>query len=641
MKKKVLSFCLIWVAICSLFATDEVLMTIGEKKIFRSEFEYFYKKNNSEATLKSNIDEYLQLFQNFKLKVCEAEELGFDTISSFLEELNNYRTQIATPYLTDKSKEESLAKEIYNHLLEDIDASHILVKVPYNASPQDTLLLYQKALDICKRLEKEEFEKVAREVSDDYSAKQNGGRLGYFTGMMTIFPFENAAYKLEIGEISNPIRSAIGYHIIKIHNKRKAVGEVRVAHILKLISPQATAEQQDSIQKLIQSIHNRLKNKENFAMLAREFSDDRQTNSNGGELMWFGLGKMAKEVETAAFNLKEIGEFSEPIKTNYGWHILQLKEKRGVPSFEKKKKEIVRLIQYDGRKEMIKQSFINQLKQEYNTSVDSTVLRTIFDAFKNADSESIFKEKVTSEEKVVLAKFSNQIIWKNEFIDFLTMEFSKAKNADINAVFNYFIGEKIIDFENSQLESKHLDFRNLMQEYHDGLLLFEVSKTKIWEKAAKDTAGLRNYFEQNEDKFILKKPCYKGFILECKDKKTAKKAKQIVKNAHPDSINSYIKNRINVDSSLNVKVQKGLWKKGENNIVDKKIFKVKTSNKKNTDLPIIVTIGKIIQKPENYNDVLGEVIALYQNHLETEWISDLRKKYPIWINKKVLEKYYK
>lgn len=638
MSKKILSFSLVWLVVCSLFATDEVLMTIGEKKIFRSEFEYFYKKNNSEATLNTDIDEYLQLFQNFKLKVCEAEELGFDTISSFLKELNSYRAQIVTPYLTDKSKEESLAKEIYNHLLEDIDASHILVKVPYNASPQDTLQLYQKALDICKLLEKEGFDKVAREVSDDYSAEQNGGRLGYFTGMMTIFPFENAAYKMEIGEVSEPIRSAIGYHILKIHNKRKAVGEVRVAHILKLIPPQATAEQQDSIQKLVRNIHNRLKNKENFAELALEFSDDRQTRSNGGELMWFGLGKMAKEFENAAFNLKEIGEISEPIKTNYGWHILQLKEKRGIPSFEKKKNEITRLIQYDGRKEAIRQSFINQLRKDYNTSVDSNVLRTIFETFKKADSESIFKENIKTEKKIALVKFANQTIWADDFVDFLTKEFIKVKNTDINAAFNYFINEKIIAFENSQLELKHPDFKNLMQEYHDGLLLFAISKEKIWEKAAKDTFGLKNYFEQNKEKFILKESLYKGFVLECKNKKIAKQALQIIKNAHPDSINSYIKNRINIDSSI-IKVQKGVWAKGDNKIVDKKIFKAKTSENKNPEFPVIVTLGKKIRFPENYNDVLGKVIPLYQNHLEKEWISELRKKYPILINKKVLEKY--
>ena len=171
------------------------------------------------------------------MKVCEAETLGIDTTSSFLEEFRGYRSQNASLYLTDKNKEELLMKEIYSHLLEDVDASHILIKVPFNASPEDTLLLYQKALNICKRLEKENFEEVAKEVSDDYSTKQKGGRLGFFTGMMTIFPFENAAYKTKIGEVSEPIRSSIGYHIIKVHDRRKAIGEIRVAHILKQIPP--------------------------------------------------------------------------------------------------------------------------------------------------------------------------------------------------------------------------------------------------------------------------------------------------------------------------------------------------------------------------------------------------------------------
>ncbi len=639
--KKNFFLVLIWFVVSSVSATDELLMTIGDKKILQSEFEYFYKKNGKETLLSTEIDEYLQLFQNFKLKVCEAEALKLDTASSFVEEFSSYRSQIVAPYLTDKNKEDDLMQEVYSHLLEDVDASHILVRVPYNAPPEDTLKLYQKALDICKRLEKENFEDVAKETSDDYSAKQNGGRLGYFTGMMTIFPFENAAYRMKIGEISKPVRSAIGYHIIKINNKRKAVGEVRVAHILKMVSQHMTKKQQDSIQDLTQEIFKRLENNEDFASLAKEFSDDRQTSSNGGELMWFGLGKMAKEFEKTAFELRNIGEVSKPIKTVYGWHIIQLKEKREVSSFNKKKNEIARLIQYDGRKEAIRQSFIKQLKIDYKFSADSCVLKKIFNAFNASNDKSTFIENIENKNDVALATFANQTIWMNEFVDFLIKEFSNAKSTDINVVFDYFSGEKIIAFEDSQLENKHPGFKNLIQEYHDGLLFFEVSKLKIWDEAAKDTTKLKLYFEGNKDTFKTDGPYFKGFIIECKNKKIAKQVKKIITNAHPDSIDSYIKTRINIDSTLNVKVQKGFWEKGDNPVADKKIFKSKNSYKAESELPIIETVGRKLQIPENYNDVLGKVISLYQNYLENEWVSALRKKYPIWVNEKELNKYRK
>ncbi len=639
--KKNFFLVLIWFVVSSVSATDELLMTIGDKKILQSEFEYFYKKNGKETLLSTEIDEYLQLFQNFKLKVCEAEALKLDTASSFVEEFSSYRSQIVAPYLTDKNKEDDLMQEVYSHLLEDVDASHILVRVPYNAPPEDTLKLYQKALDICKRLEKENFEDVAKETSDDYSAKQNGGRLGYFTGMMTIFPFENAAYRMKIGEISKPVRSSIGYHIIKLHDKREAIGEVRVAHILKMVSQHMTKKQQDSIQDLTQEIFKRLENNEDFASLAKEFSDDRQTSSNGGELMWFGLGKMAKEFEKTAFELRNIGEVSKPIKTVYGWHIIQLKEKREVSSFDKKKNEIARLIQYDGRKEAIRQSFIKQLKIDYKFSADSCVLKKIFNAFNASNDKSTFIENIENKNDVALATFANQTIWMNEFVDFLIKEFSNAKSTDINVVFDYFSGEKIIAFEDSQLENKHPDFKNLMQEYHDGLLFFEVSKLKIWDEAAKDTTKLKLYFEGNKDTFKTDGPYFKGFIIECKNKKIAKQVKKIITNAHPDSIDSYIKTRINIDSTLNVKVQKGFWEKGDNPVADKKIFKSKNSYKAESKLPIIETVGKKLQIPENYNDVLGKVISLYQNYLENEWISALRKKYPIWVNEKELNKYRK
>ncbi|MBO7724573.1 MAG: peptidylprolyl isomerase [Paludibacteraceae bacterium] len=641
MSKRIIFLGFVWFMVCSIFATDEVLMRIGDKKILQSEFEYFYKKNTIDTALNSSLEDYLQLFQNFKLKVCEAETLGIDTTSSFLEEFRVYRSQNASLYLTDKNKEELLMKEIYSHLLEDVDASHILIKVPFNASPEDTLLLYQKALNICKRLEKENFEEVAKEVSDDYSTKQKGGRLGFFTGMMTIFPFENAAYKTKIGEVSEPIRSSIGYHIIKVHDRRKAIGEIRVAHILKQIPQQITTKEQDSIQNLVQEIHKRLEKKEDFALLARSFSDDRKTYSNGGELMWFGLGKMTKEFEKAAFDLREVGEISKPIKTIYGWHIIQLKEKRDVFPYEKKKNDIARLIQYDGRKELIRQSFIKQLKKEYGFSVDSSSLRNVSIIFSNAENKSVFLEKIKNENQVVLATFANQTIFSGDFADFLVKEFTKAKSEDFNVVFDYFAGEKVFAFEDSQLENKYPDFKNLMQEYHDGLLLFEISRQKVWEEATKDTVKLREFFEQNKEKFAWEKPRYKGFLLECRNKKIAKQAKQIIKNANPDSIINYIENRINIDSVANIKIQKGFWTKGDNEIIDKTIFKVKTSNKRNSNLPIIVTVGEKIKIPENYNDALGKVITLYQSQLEKEWISDLRKKYPIWVNKNLLKNYCK
>ena len=278
---------------------SDTLMLVGKTPVSVSEFEYVYKKNNAENV--NTIDEYLTLYENFKFKVVEAESRGLDKTETFRQELLGYREQLKRTYLTDMQKFNSFVEEAYQRSLEDIDVSHILFQIPQDATADDTLQAYSRALQAKKRLETESFETVAREMSDDVSVSRNGGRLGYITSMMTIYPFETAVYNMSVGVVSNPIRTQIGYHIIYVHNRRPAVGEIRVKHILKSINQRMSESAKNQVKQEVDSLVALLQQGFDFEELAKTTSDDKYSAVNGGDLSWFGLGRMVPEFEMAAF----------------------------------------------------------------------------------------------------------------------------------------------------------------------------------------------------------------------------------------------------------------------------------------------------------------------------------------------------
>ncbi|HLP05661.1 MAG TPA: peptidylprolyl isomerase, partial [Paludibacter sp.] len=321
-------------------AADPVLMTISGKPVYKSEFEYIYNKNNSNNSLdKKTLDEYVDLFINFKLKVEEAKAQGIDTTSSFVNELAGYRSQLTKPYLTDQQVDEQILKEAYDRMKEDVDVSHILIRIAPNATPADTLKAWSQINDIAKRLKKEDFAKVAKEVSQDQSAEKNGGHIGWISAFRTIYPFETVAYNTPKGAVSKPVRTAFGYHIIKVHDRRNSLGEILVSHIMRFTS-QGDSAANVAAKLTIDSIYNRVQAGDDFGTLAKQHSMDKGSSVKNGELPWFGTGRMVPEFETAAFALKNIGEVSAPVRSAYGWHIIKLLDRKGVDTYENVKAEI-------------------------------------------------------------------------------------------------------------------------------------------------------------------------------------------------------------------------------------------------------------------------------------------------------------
>ncbi len=444
----------------TLTASAQAIITIGDKDISKQEFEYYYQKNNAGQIQDISRNDYLEMFIDFKLKVEEAYAMQYDTASSFQEELAGYRNQLITPYLTDSAKLKELVKEAYQFLLEDVEASHILFAVN---SPEEADAALQKAKKARKGLKKSNFAKVATELSDDPSVQFNQGYLGWFTGGQMVYPFEKAAYQLKKGKISQPIRSDFGYHLILLHDRRPSKGEIRVAHILKRKPYQADSAQLATVKEEVFKIHQQLKEGANFAEFARLYSDDKET-LQGGELPWISLGKTPPEFEKAAFDLNAENRLSEPVEAVYGWHLIYLLEKRPIGSFESYQEKLTNRVKMDQRRAIVNRSFIDKLKKEYN--------------FKIGKNDTI-------------ATFANQIISKEDFGKFIESV------GDTNVTQEAYIDVRLMQYENQQLENKYPEFGMLMNEYREGILLFNICNDLIWSRASKDTEGLQKFFEEN------------------------------------------------------------------------------------------------------------------------------------------------
>jgi peptidyl-prolyl cis-trans isomerase SurA len=619
---------------------DPVLMHINEKPVYKSEFEYIYNKNNSNNSLdKKTLEEYVELFINFKLKVEEAKSQGLDTTKAFINELSGYRNQLTRPYLTDSKVEESIIREAYERLKEDVEVSHILIRIAPDATPDDTLKAWNKVNEIAKRVKTEDFAQVAKETSEDQSVTDNAGYIGWITGFRTVYPFEVVAYSTPVGTISGPVRTSFGYHIIKIHDRRFSHGEILVSHIMKFTS-QGDEAGNARAKASIDSLYQLVKSGADFGEVAEANSEDRGSAARKGELPWFGVGRMVQEFEKAAFALKEKGAISEPVQSPYGWHIIKLIDQKGLPTFDEKKAEIERQVKRDERAQLGQLAFINKLKREYKLKVQKgDILSGFIAALEgNVLADSAFKSKAQGLNKPVM-KFAGKTVTQSDFYNYLLKNASDNGKTDageiIRTKFNEFTNQQLLDYENSRLESKYSDFRLLMQEYHDGILLFEVSNNEVWEKASKDTAGLALFFRKNKENYKWEKPHFKGRVLQCKTAEVLEKAMKIVASQPTDSIDKFLR-QLN-DSVVNIKIEKGLYVQGDNKQVDFQVFKSGSQPEADAAYPFVAVPGKLLQTtPEEYTDVRGLVTADYQEYLEKEWIATLRNKYPVKVNQKVM-----
>lgn len=639
-------------AFTGLFAqqnNEEILMTIDGRNISLEEFNRIYQKNNHEGiSEKQTVEEYLDMFVNFKLKVIEAENRGMDTTSSFLKEFNGYKDQLAKPYLSDPDITEQLSKQAYERMKKEIHASHIMIRLDSKASPDDTLYAYNKLLDIRKRiLDGEDFEKVARATSDDPSAKQNGGDLGWFSVFRMVYPFEEAAFQTPKGEISLPFRTSYGYHIVKVDDVRSARGTVKVAHIF-LRAPESLPESEAlKIKDKIFAIHDSLINGTDFSELVMRNSDDKSSAAKGGELPAFGSGQMIKEFEEAAFSLKESGDFTAPVKSFYGWHIVKLIQKQPIGSYEDEKAEIMSKVLSGGRAYLKDEAFVNKIKNEYNFTVNQKNIEKFYSLVDTNVFKASFNADIANEiAGLTLFTIGDYPVYARSFAKYIESNQKQMPAMDIrtyvNDAYHQFEKNEIMNYEKANLENKYPEFKNILQEYHDGILLFDLTDKEVWSKAVEDTAGLESFYSKNKNNYKWDKRA-EAYTIKLNDEALLKDARTLVnKFAKKGKFSEvFLNNKLCPGDSIScIEVVYGKYEKGANEEVDKTnwvegLGETYYIDDKPEFVYILSTKGPAVKK---LDEARGLITADYQNYLEEKWIQDLRKKYPVSINMELLKK---
>jgi len=643
MKKKILLF-ITCVATLMLQAQDQdYVIEVNNKKISKHEFLQIYLKNNQNPKFdKQSIDEYLELYKKFKLKVLEAEFQGYDTLPKLKKELLGYRKSLSTPYLIDKQENIKVVEEAYKRLQKEVKASHILIRLDQNASPEDTMKAYSKITTIRKRIENgEDFSKIAKEVSEDPSAVTNGGDLGYFTAFQMVFPFEEAAYNTNVGQISSIVRTRFGYHILKVVDQRSARGILKTAHIMITVKRDGNSADIEAAKKKIDEIYTKLVAGEKFEDLASNFSDDPGSSEKGGKLPEFGSGtttRMVPEFEEAAFLINKDGEFSKPIQTDFGYHIIKRLELIPLASFETMKKELQSKVNRDDRSKKTQTALINKLKLEYNYSDNSKKGLKWF--VKHIDS-NYFKGKWTAsklKKDNVLFTLKGQNFTQKQFADYIISNYRVPKTDAkdlINKQYNAWVSSEILKYEDTQLEAKYPEFKALMQEYHDGVLLYEIMTDKVWNKANKDTIGLKNFYENHKANYQWKDRI-DAMVYECLDKNIANQVLKMLKN---DTITSkHIIEKLNEKSELNLKVKTNKYEINEISYLKGRTFKKGTNPMYEFGGKYyVIKVNELIPAgPKLLVDAKGLITSDYQNYLEQEWLKELTMKYPFKINDKII-----
>ena len=631
---------------CCLFTSvsgqEKILFSVEDESVALNEFLYIYEKTNRDKADFSNasVQEYLDLYQKFKLKVYKAREMRLDTIKALQVELAGYRKQLAASYLSDREVLETLAKEAFDRMQEDVSFSHILFRLPPNASSKDSTGVYEKAMAALDRLrDGEDFSALALELSDDETVKENQGKVGHVTAMLPdgFYELETTLYTLPLKRYSRPVLSRLGYHVVTRHNKRPARGEIEVAHIL------IRNERGRNGKPLIDSIQGLLLKGADFAELAMLHSEDKLTASKGGYLGFFGINKYESIFENTAFRLKNDGAVSVPIKTSIGWHIVKRLSVKPTQTYDQIKRSLETKIKNDGRFAIAEDAMLDNIKEENNFELKAwdqdLFLSQIGEQFltyqwkspAELTQETIFtlggRDTDTRDFSNFLVKNTASRLRVNRMLD---------KKKALQVLLSEFINQKLLEFEESQLESKYPEFKALMREYSEGILLFEATKMKVWDKASQDTIGLRNFYQRNKQRYKWpERAAVETITIHTTDRKVLEKVqKQMLKKSGDRLLKKFNRKSelITIESeSLEREELSGdlSWKKNDSAtaIFDEAMGAY-----------TIQRVAKLVQPQiKSLDEARGYVIADYQDFLEKEWVDGLRSEYRITLHQDVLD----
>ncbi len=615
---------------------ERVLMTVAGRDVQSGEFIRMYQKSLDPVN-KVDINKYLEQFIDFKLKVADAIAEGYDTTKAFKNELNGYRNQLAQNYLTDPDTKERLLHKAYQRSLSEINAWHILINCAPDATPEDTLKAFKKAIGIRERIiNGEPFEQVARATSDDKSVMVNGGNLGYFTVFQMIMPFEEAAYNLKVGTISNPVRTPYGYHIIKLADKRPSKGKIRVAHIMKAAPPGADENVIKKAEEDINNIYKRLQGGSSFRELAKKYSDHKESAQNDGELNWFGAGEIISDFSEAAFSLKDTGNYTKPVRLIYGFHIIKLLDKKAPGSFEESKSFLESRINQSYLNSLGKKSLIEKLKKEYHFRENPSVYEWFVNNTDTLIIQGLSKYNRTIMPSGYLYSFTDQHLTVKEFANYIEKRGSMIVTDDpkyfISNSVETILSDQIIKYENSILENKYPEFRYLMNEFHDGILLFDISSKKIWNKVQKDSAGLHKYYDEHKNSYLSRRGIEAKVFSLNKSRGEKQLASAYKKFSHRPDTDKKLHEKFNKRGDTLLTITEGKWLKGDDQDIDNIQWITGAQTFKKNGVPSLIVIRKVNEPvPLPFDEVQGEMISGYQDWLGNEWIKQLKEKYTVKI----------
>jgi peptidyl-prolyl cis-trans isomerase SurA len=632
-------------------STDPVLLQVAGEKVTKSEFVKVFEKNNIKGEKPDNkaLEEYLDLFINFRLKVTEAKALGMDTVKAFRDELSGYRKQLAAPYLADGKALEQMIQEAYDRERYDVRVSHILVRVDRLASAADTLAAWNKIMQLRKRIVAgEDFGKVAADGSEDPSAhdrdvngqkvKGSRGDLGYFTAFDMVYPFESAAYNAKLNEVTMPVRTDFGYHLLKVTDKIPALGKVQLAHIILSYPAKGSLDDSLKVADSANMAYKLLKGGSDFGDLAKKYSDDFSTSGKGGVLPWFGVNRLLPDFVKHIVLMKQKGAYSEPFQTVYGWHIIKLVDQKPIGSLEEEREDLKQRISRSDRNAVILNSFIEKAKKTYGfteypealAELTTKVTDSIFEASWKAEEAAGLNKNIFT---IGTRSYTQQDLAKSLAT---TQKKGPRKNiaAYVNQQYNSFASDAVYKYADSQLESENPEFKALIAEYHDGILLFDLTDKKVWSKAVKDTAGLENFYEAHKNSYMWETRL-DASVITVKDPSVMKNLNKMIKKGATDE---QILSRFNHDSIQKVTIEHKKFVKGENMTVEGVEWKQGVSAPiplADNEKAIIVVHSVVAPEPKLLSEVRGAMTSDYQNYLEKEWISELRAKYPVTVNREV------
>ena len=541
--------------------SDPILLTIDGQPTTLSEFTHYYTKNCVSDSGILSPEEYLDLFINFKLKVLDAIKEGRETTESFQSEYNRFREETLAPFLVDSALFEAMVSEAYAHTSEDVNVSHIMLGTTQN----DFNTLEKILVDL--RSGKCDFDSIADKISVDPSVRSNHGHLGWITAGRYPYDFEKVAYSTASGEYSQPFNSGFGYHILRVNSKRPSLGQVHARHILRMAHPENKKEM-DKARRSSDSIRILIKNGKDFAEIARMYSDDKNSAIKGGDLGWFSAGVMVMPFDSVVFALAE-NEVSSPFATRFGYHIVQILDRRYHQPLDSVRKSIEKSILSDGRAITLREAKLQSLRNLYNLENES----------------------------------------------------------DLEVISKYF----------SDIERNNPEIAASLKEYRDGILLFDISSEKVWNKASADTLGLQEFFAQHRDNYSWDAPHYKALLIYTSSLKDKKIADSILDRVPEDMPDIDVAQKLRSALSHRVRIERIIVRQGENDLADYFAFGGKRPTRSGQWSKVRAFRGKIISAPESLSDVRSKVLADRQDEIEKEWLNTIKKKYKVKVNRKLLK----